>query len=238
MACADGVGTITLDRPARLNAYTPEMGEDLVEAFEALWADPGVAAIVMTGEGRGFCAGADRQATAGAVGESGLRLGEERFLTGFAERLAASEKPLVAAVGGAAVGLGATMTLTFDARLASPAASFAFPFARLGIMPGMGSTWLLPRLVGPSRARRILLAGETLDAAAACACGLVDEVAPAEALAARAFEMARALACGGREVTAAIRGALAAAERGSIVQAVEREILDVGRLARLREARR
>lgn len=176
------VGLITLDRPDRLNAYTPDMGDELVDGFRSLATDSAVAAIVVTGAGRAFCAGADRDFLSGRLSRRGKPIGEEHFVAGFAEELVSLPKPTIAAVNGPAVGIGATMLLSFDFRLAGRGASFAFPFARLGLMPGMGSTHLLPAIVGAAQARQILLSAATLDAARALEIGLVGEVLDDDAL--------------------------------------------------------
>jgi len=176
------VGLITLDRPDRLNAYTPDMGDELVDGFRGLATDSAVGAIVVTGAGRAFCAGADRAFLDGRLSRRGKPIGQEHFVAGFADELFSLPKPTIAAVNGPAVGIGATMLLSFDFRLAGRGASFAFPFARLGLMPGMGSTHLLPAIVGAAQAREILLSAATLDAARALEIGLVGDVLDDEAL--------------------------------------------------------
>lgn len=176
------VGLITLDRPDRLNAYTPDMGDELVDGFRSLATDSAVGAIVVTGAGRAFCAGADRAFLDGRLSRHGKPIGEEHFVAGFTEELVSLPKPTIAAVNGPAVGIGATMLLSFDFRLAGRGASFVFPFARLGLMPGMGSTHLLPAIVGAAQARQILLSAAALDAARALEIGLVGDVLDDDAL--------------------------------------------------------
>lgn len=188
------VGILRLQRPDRLNAYTPEMGEDLVAAFRALAADEAVAAVVVTGEGRAFCAGADRDCFSRPPGLSGLRIGEEAFLRGFAHEMHAYPKLLIAAFNGAAVGIGVSMSLTFDIRLAAAGALLKLNFAEHGIMPGFGATHMLPRLVGPGRARKLLLCEPEIRAEDALSIGLVDEVCAPDALIARACVLGEAAA--------------------------------------------
>lgn len=234
LAVQDSIAVVTLARPDRLNAYTPDMGDELVRALRDQLADDRVRAIIVTGMGRGFCAGADRDFIAGQRGRCGHRLGEEPFLTGFAQDIAQAEKPMIAAVNGPAVGIGATMTLPFDVRLASDTASFGFPFARLGLMPGMGASYLLPTLVGRQKAREILLGGAGVDAAEALRIGLVSEVvAPADLLP-RALSLAGALSGGNSAAIAAMKRALGAVDRDAMADAMARESREISLLAGIR----
>jgi enoyl-CoA hydratase/carnithine racemase len=228
---AEGVAILTLARPERLNAYTPDMGDELVAHVRRLAADPAVGAIVVTGAGRAFCAGADRDHLAGRPGRNGLRLGEEAFLTGFAAELLAVEKPVVAAVNGPAVGIGATMLLPMDLRLCAPAARFDFPFTRLGLIPGMGATCLLPTLVGDGHARRILLTGAAVAAEEAVALGLASAVVPAEELAARAVALARALLAGRPAALAGCKRLLNRRLADALAAAIDEERRATARLA-------
>ncbi len=192
---ADGVATITLDRPDRLNAFTTRMQRELCEALDRVDADPDVRVVVVTGRGRAFCAGADlggggstfdagANADAGAVEvEDDGRHRDEGGLVSL--RLFACTKPVIAAVNGAAVGVGVTMTLPMDIRLASTDARFGFVFARRGIVPEACSSWFLPRLVGISQAMEWCATGRVFGAEEALAGGLVrslhapDELLPA-----------------------------------------------------------
>lgn len=173
-----GVTTVTLNRPEKLNAYTVKMGEELVDLFEILRDDDSCRSIVLTGSGRGFCAGVDlSQLREPESSEASLpKLGEERLVKGYAADLFHYPKPLIAAFNGAAIGVGVTMTLPFDVRIASSTAKFGLPFARLGIVPGLGSTYLLPRIIGPSNAKILAMTGRTIDASTALKLGLVDQV--------------------------------------------------------------
>jgi len=197
---ADKILTITLNRPDRLNAFTGQMMLDLIAAFDAADADDGVRAIVVTGEGRGFCAGADLGAGAdtfnyderdrsdragGAVGAPDRDGGGRVTL-----RMYDCIKPIIGAINGPAVGIGATMQLPMDVRIASDKARFGFVFSQRGICPEACSSWFLPRLVGISQALDWTISGRVFDAAEALKGGLVKEVVPHEQLLARAYELA------------------------------------------------
>ena len=138
----EGVATVTLNRPDRLNAYVPQMGEDVVEAFAQAEHDPDVRVVILTGAGRGFCSGVDLEALkaqqAGQESGPGPRLGEEAFLRSFPRELLVYPKPVIAALNGAAVGVGVTMALPCDVRIAAEHAKLGVPFTKLGILPGLG----------------------------------------------------------------------------------------------------
>ncbi len=196
----DRVLTITLNRPERLNAWTPVMMRELIEAFDRADADDEVRAVVVTGAGRGFCAGADL-AGGGDTFDPSKR---ERAPDGdpvprdgggrFTLRVFDSTKPVIAAINGPAVGVGATMTLPMDIRLASDTARIGFVFARRGIVPEAGSSWFLPRIVGISQAMEWVATGRVFDAEEALRGGLVRSVhRPGELLDA-AHEIAREIA--------------------------------------------
>jgi enoyl-CoA hydratase/carnithine racemase len=191
---ADHVLTITLNRPDRLNAFTPTMGRELIEAFDASDADDDVRAVIVTGAGRGFCAGADLGGGGGTFdwrdrdgGESGVpRDGGGRVSL----RIFDSLKPVIAAINGPAVGVGITMTLPMDVRIAAAGTKIGFVFARRGIVPEACSSWFLPRLVGISQALEWVETGRVFTAEEALAGGLVRSVHPAEEV----VDVARALA--------------------------------------------
>lgn len=217
------VALLWLSRPSVLNAYTPDMGDEIVHACRALAADEGVRALVFTGEGRAFCAGADRAFLQGERSGSGLRLGEEHFITGFAEELAALPLLTVAAINGAAAGIGVTMTLAMDLRIADEAAPMVLNFAELGILPGLGSTWFLPRLVGSARARELLLARRRITGAEAATLGLVNHALPAARVLPHALELAASAAACSRRVVGTIKQALGAGENGTLAEAMHTE---------------
>jgi enoyl-CoA hydratase/carnithine racemase len=185
------VATIRLNRPDRLNAFTPRMKEELVAAFDQADGDDAVRVVTVTGEGQAFCAGADLGA-AGATFDYGAVAAESHRDSGgqLALRIFESRKPVIAAINGAAVGIGATMTLPMDIRIASDEARFGFVFTRRGIVPEACSTWFLPRLVGIARAAEWVYSGRVFGAAEALAGGLVSRVVPAAEL----LPAARALA--------------------------------------------
>src|SRR5207249_3662629 len=183
---SDGVATVTLNRPERLNAYTPTMARELHEAFAVCDADDAVRAIVVTGAGRGFCAGADL-ARGGAAFD---RTAEAEYERGGGPadqpwrkppRAVAAwdvRKPIIAAINGAAVGVGATLPMQWDIRIAAESARIGFVFVRRGVVPEALSTWTLPRLVGMARAAELLLTGRILSAREALEWGLVSRVVP------------------------------------------------------------
>jgi enoyl-CoA hydratase/carnithine racemase len=205
---ADQVLTITLDRPDRLNAFTPTMGRELIEAFDHADDDDEVRAIVVTGAGRGFCAGADLGAGGDTFDWRERQTDGEVPRDGggqVALRIFASTKPVIAAINGPAVGVGITMTLPMDIRLAAAEAKMGFVFTRRGIVPEACSSWFLPRIVGISQALEWTTTGRVFPAEEALAGGLVRSVHPAGEL----VEAARALAAEIVEHTSAVSVALA-----------------------------
>ncbi|MCU1367942.1 MAG: putative enoyl-CoA hydratase [Ilumatobacteraceae bacterium] len=206
---ADHVATITLNRPAQLNAFTNRMMHEIIEAFDRSDADDDVRAVIVTGAGRGFCAGADLSAGGETFAHGGsdvqTDVGVPRDGGGLVSlRIFASLKPVIGAINGAAVGVGVTMTLPMDIRIASDAARFGFVFARRGIVPEACSSWFLPRLVGISQAAEWVYTGRVFPAAEALAGGLVRSVHPAEEL----LGVAQALAAEIAENTAPVSVAL------------------------------
>src|SRR6266576_1255339 len=204
---ADRVLTITLNRPERLNAWTATMGRELIEAFDRADADDGIGAVIVTGAGRGFCAGADlagggetfdwrKRAQAGAPPRDN---GGE-----FTLRVFACTKPVIAAINGPAVGVGATMTLPMDVRLAAEDARMGFVFARRGIIPEACSSWFLPRVVGISRAMEWVATGRVFSAQEALEAGLVRSLHPKDELLGAARELAREIADNAAPVSVAL----------------------------------
>ncbi|MFD7292440.1 enoyl-CoA hydratase-related protein [Streptomyces sp. NPDC059897] len=205
-AVADRIATITLHRPERLNAFTHTMAAELIAAFDLTDADDEVRAVVITGSGRGFCAGADLAGGAAtfdhdAAGRAGGRAdfgtidGVPRDGGGcVALRIAASVKPVVVAVNGPAVGVGSTMTLPADIRIAAESARFGFVFARRGLVPEAASSWFLPRVVGISQAMEWVATGRVFDAAEALTGRLVSRVVPDADLLPTAYALAAEIA--------------------------------------------
>jgi enoyl-CoA hydratase/carnithine racemase len=203
----DAILTITLARPERLNAYTPQMAEELIAAFGFADADDDVRAVIMTGEGRGFCAGADLQSGGDTFDwRERPREGDAPRDGGgrVALRIFACTKPVIAAINGPAVGVGVTMTLPMDVRLAAEGAKLGFVFARRGIVPEACSSWFLPRVVGISQAMEWVATGRVFDAQEALAGGLVKSVHPPEELLGAAHELAREIADNAAPVSVAL----------------------------------
>ena len=194
---ADRVLTITLDRPERLNAWTPTMARELIAAFDAADAADDVRAVVVTGAGRGYCAGADLEAGGETFDWRERQSGDDVPRDNGGEvalRIFAATKPVIAAVNGPAVGVGVTMTLPMDVRLAADDARFGFVFARRGIVPEACSSWFLPRIVGISRAMEWTATGRVFSAQEALAGGLVRSLHPGGDLLAAARELATEIA--------------------------------------------
>ncbi len=217
----DRVAVLTLHRPEQLNAFTVEMADDLVAAFDEASADSAVGAIVVTGEGRAFCAGMDLSGEGNVFGldetlEPTLTDLYERFDdpqiirgvrdTGGRVSLAIYRcpKPVIAAINGAAVGIGATMTLPMDFRLASEKARIGFVFGKLGIVPEAASSWFLPRVVGMQNALELVYSADIIDAATAKDMGLVRSVHPPEELLDAALALAHRFVDGRSPVATAL----------------------------------
>jgi enoyl-CoA hydratase/carnithine racemase len=209
-----GVLTLTLNRPEALNAYTATMGAELADAFVQADADDAVRVVIVTGAGRGFCAGADMSAGADAFGGEGAKLfGAGRPKTGapkggFTEAIYSCRKPSIAAINGGAVGVGITMTLPMDIRIASTKAKIGFVFARRGLAPEAGAASFLPRIVGLPQALRWCYSGRVFPADEALAGGLVSEVVEPEDLLPRAMAIAREIADETSAISIAVTRAL------------------------------
>ncbi len=208
---SDHVLTITLERPDRLNAFTPTMARELIAAFDLADSDDAVRAIIVTGAGRGFCAGADLGA-GGDTFDWRERVSAEQPVPrdGGGQvtlRIFQSTKPVIAAINGPAVGVGITMTLPMDIRLAADSAKIGFVFARRGIVPEACSSWFLPSIVGISQAMEWVSSGRVFDAREALSGGLVRSVHPADEL----LGVARSLASEIAENAAPVSVALARA---------------------------
>ena len=203
-----GVLTITLNRPDRLNAFTPTMGRELIEAFDRSDADDDVRAVIVTGAGRGFCAGADLGGGGGTFDwgdRDGGDAGVPRDGGGqVALRIYSSLKPVIAAINGPAVGVGITMTLPMDVRIAAAGAKIGFVFARRGIVPEACSSWFLPRLVGISQAMEWVATGRVFTAEEALAGGLVRSVHPVDDVVPAARALASEIASEAAPVSVAL----------------------------------
>lgn len=186
-----GVATITLNRPDRLNAWNQEMGIAYSDALAEAAADPEVRAVIVTGAGRGFCAGADMSLLE-TIGGGAAVVGESRRV--LPTETIRVPKPVIAAINGATAGLGLVIALCCDIRFAAAGAKFTSAFSRRGLIAEYGSSWLLPRLVGTARALDILLSGRVFLAAEALEMGLVNRVEPNDGLLEAATAYARDLA--------------------------------------------
>lgn len=213
-AVADRILTITLNRPNKLNAFTVQMANELVDAFERASDDPGVRAIVVTGAGKAFCAGMDLGEASASGNVFGLdetmkpslddfdaRYDEPDYKAGVVDTggrvvlaIFNCKKPVIAAVNGASVGVGATMQLAMDIRLASEKARFGFVFGKIGIVPDACSSWFLPKVVGIAKALEWTYSAEIFGPEEALRSGLVKEIVPPEQLLERAYAIARILA--------------------------------------------
>jgi enoyl-CoA hydratase/carnithine racemase len=217
-AVADAIATITLHRPEKLNAFTREMMGELIDAFDRVDADDAVRAVIVTGEGRAFCAGADLSGS-GSIFDSAARdpdlvrpdgsldYSRESARDGGGRltlRIFECLKPVIAAINGPAVGIGATMTLAMDVRLASEAARIGFVFSRRGIVPEAASSWFLPRIVGVSQALEWCFSGRVFPAQEALAGGLVKAVLPPDDLLPAARALAREIADNTSSVSVAL----------------------------------
>ena len=259
---AAATATVTLNRPAKLNAYTVEMGDEVVDAFSRARADDAVRAVILTGAGRAFCAGVDLEqlkkhlspstsaasavsgseagrtalSTSAASAVSGseagrtARLGEEDFLRKFPLELLHFPKPVIAAVNGPAIGVGVTMILPCDVRLASENAKLGLTFAKLGLLPGLGSTHLLPRLVGMAKALELVLSARVVTAFEAAEIGLVNRVVAPDALLDEARALAQLMAEHRPEVLAAAKTALHYGASVSMEDAMRNEQAESARL--------
>ena len=205
----DRVATVTLQRPDKLNAFTRRMRDELISAFERADADDAVRVVIVTGAGRAFCAGADLSAGSATfdyakrddAGAEDHRDGGGRVSLA----IYSLKTPVIAAINGPAVGVGVTMTLPMDIRIASSSARFGFVFARRGIVPEACSSWFLPKVVGLNQAAEWLYTGRVFDAAEALKGGLVSRVVPPDDLMPAAMALAREIA----DNTSAVAVALA-----------------------------
>ncbi|MFC4587428.1 enoyl-CoA hydratase-related protein [Sphaerisporangium corydalis] len=205
----DGVATITLNRPAAMNALTLVTKAALLEALERAGEDPKARSVLLTGAGRGFCAGQDlREHAANLDAGAGLDGTVRAHYNPIIMAITGMGKPVVAAVNGIAAGAGASLAFACDFRVAAEGAKFAMAFSGIGLAPDSGASWTLPRLVGPAKARELLLLGAPVGAAEALRLGMVTSVVPDAELSASARELAVRLAQGPTLAYGAIKQAL------------------------------
>jgi len=224
-AVADGVATITLNRPDKLNAFNEAMHHALAQALDRIEADPTIRALLLTGAGRAFCAGQDLGDRVMREGDAPPDLGDtlERLYNPLIRRLCRLERPVICAVNGVAAGAGANLALNCDLVLAARSARFMEPFCRLGLVPDAGGTYLLPRLVGAARARGLALLGEPLAAEQAEAWGLIWRVVDDDRLIDEATGLARHLAQQATIGLGLIKRALHASATNSLDQQLDLE---------------
>jgi 2-(1,2-epoxy-1,2-dihydrophenyl)acetyl-CoA isomerase len=193
----EGIAKLTLNRPDKLNSFTQAMHLEVRDAFDKLRADSSVRVLVLTGAGRGFCAGQDLSDRAVAPGGEPVDLGEsvEKYYAPLVMAIKDLPMPVICAVNGVAAGAGANIALACDIVLAAKSASFIEAFCKLGLIPDTGGTWHLPRLVGPARAMGLALLGEKLTADRAEQWGLIWKALPDDALMAETMAMAEHFAC-------------------------------------------
>lgn len=218
-----GIATITLNRPDKLNAFAGTMREDLLEALRACERDAEVRVVVITGAGRAFCAGGDVEFMSG-LQKNGDVTAFRRLLDAGRDiilQIATMPKPVIAAINGVAAGAGCNLALACDYRIAAESAKLSESFVKIGLHPDWGGTWLLPRLVGRSRALEILMTGRMVDAREALAIGMVDRIAAD--LAAETETLARSLASAPPLAIAGIKRALTASEHNGLRTQIELE---------------
>jgi enoyl-CoA hydratase/carnithine racemase len=224
---ADQIATVTLNRPAKLNAWTQAMGREIVDAMRQADDDRDVRVIILTGAGRAFCAGADISGFASNIKarEEGRSGNSERRggMIEFPSLMRTLSKPSIVAINGVALGIGATMALPCDIRIIADTAKIGFVFSRVGLMPELGSSYFLPRLIGASRAAEVMLTGRHYSAAECLQMGLVSAVVPADSVVAKAHEMAAEIMLGSPLSIALTRRALNQGLNGSLESAMEFE---------------
>jgi 2-(1,2-epoxy-1,2-dihydrophenyl)acetyl-CoA isomerase len=242
-AIADGVATLTFNRPDRLNALSTPIMDGLLEALPRLAGEPSVGAIVLTGAGRAFCAGGDvkrmaeepdARGTDDAVARLRARMEISRLLHEI-------PKPMIAMVNGAAAGAGLAMALACDLRFAGESARFVTAFAKVGFSGDFGGSYFLSKLVGTGKARELYFTAEPLDAAQALSLGIVNRVVPDAELASATMDFARKLAAGPRIALSLMKANFNAAENGSLSELLDLEAkhqTETGRTEDHREAAR
>ncbi len=223
-----GVHTITLNRPDKLNSFTEQLHLDLRAAFDAAERDTACRAVILTGAGRGFCAGQDLADSSAPGSKPVDRLG--LYYNPLIRRLASFPVPVICAVNGVAAGAGANLALACDIVIAAKSAKFLQAFAKIGLMPDAGGTWTLPRLVGAARARALAMLAEPLDAVTAESWGMIYKAVDDAALMSTAEAMAHKFAQAPTLALVEIRAALNASETNTLAQQLELERAGQGRL--------
>jgi 2-(1,2-epoxy-1,2-dihydrophenyl)acetyl-CoA isomerase len=221
----DSIATITLNRPEKLNAFSGTMREDLLAALRESAADSAVRVVVITGAGRGFCAGGDVEFMS-RLQQSGDVAAFRRLLDAGRDivlQITSMSKPVIASVNGIAAGAGCNLALACDYRLASDQAKFSESFVKIGLHPDWGGTWLLPRLIGRSRALELFATGRIVDAAEALSIGIADRVVASSDLATETERLARAIAGASPLAIGSMKRALARSEHTDLRAQLELE---------------
>jgi len=220
-----GVATLTLNRPERLNSFTVEMHGHLRAALAEVQADPSLRCLVLTGAGRGFCAGQDLNDRAVAPGEKPVDLGDsiDNYYRPLITTLRSLPMPVICAVNGVAAGAGANIALAADLVFAARSASFIQSFSKIGLVPDSGGTWMLPRLVGRARALGLALLGDKLGAEQAEQWGLIWRCVDDDQLMPVVGQVARQLAAGPTLGYLRTREAIEAADRNTLAQSLDLE---------------
>lgn len=224
----DGIATVVMNRPDRLNALDNDLSTALKDAFERLSKDESVRVVILTGAGRAFCAGGDlsvigraRQSGNAAELEPLLRSGMQTILT-----MRTMPQPVITAVNGAAAGAGMNIALAADMCLAAQEATFGQNFVKVGLFPDFGGTYFLPRIVGPARAVEFFYTGDMIDAQAALQLGIVNRVVPADQLEAEVRSLALKIAQGPPLAIQAVKKALLGSAREELAKALETEVTE------------
>jgi len=222
----DGIATLTLNRPDRLNALGGTLREDLHDAIAKCSADPEVRVVVITGAGRGFCSGGDVKSMS-ERGQTGLNTSVEERIAPLRDRVLLAmrdcPKPIIAAVNGAAAGAGVNLALACDIRIASATAKFSQSFVKRGLTPDWGGSYFLPRAVGTAKAFELIFTGDTIDAAEAQKLGIVNTVVAPEELMGETYKLAKKIAAGAPIATQLAKRAIQHAEHADLRAALEFE---------------
>ena len=226
---ADGVTTLTLNRPGAMNSFTAAMHGELLAALDAAAADASVRCVILTGAGRGFCAGQDLSDPMAAPGQNLGQLITTHYVP-LVERLHSMPMPVIAAVNGVAAGAGANLALCCDFVVAGRSASFIQAFVKIGLVPDTGGTWLLPRLIGHSRAMGLAMLGDKVSAESAAQMGMIWQCVDDAALAETVQALALRLAGMPTQALVATRSALAAAQTMTMSEALANEAVVQTRL--------
>jgi 2-(1,2-epoxy-1,2-dihydrophenyl)acetyl-CoA isomerase len=222
----EGIVTLVLNRPDRLNALNNDLAVALNEALQRISQDDSIRVVILSGAGRGFCAGGDlgaigkgRQTGATTELEPLLRSGMQAVL-----KMRTMHQPVIAAVNGPAAGAGMNIALAADIRIAAEEATFGENFSKVGLFPDFGGTWFLPQLVGPSIAAELFYTGEMIDAQTALRLGIVNRVVPAAQLEAEAQSLAMKISQGPPVAVRAVKRALFGSEKAALAKALEHEV--------------